>query len=274
MTHIVNVGQGIKVGAGEKLLLIAGPCQIESLDHCLSIAQFLKELTSKLPINLVFKSSFDKANRTSAASARGPGMERGLEILSEVRKRTGLPVLTDIHDATQAKPVAEAVDILQIPAFLCRQTDLLIAAGETGRCLHVKKGQFLAPEDMKWVAGKIESTGNKNILFCERGTCHGYRDLVVDMRSLIIMRNIGYPVVFDATHSVQSMGGKDGASGGSREFIAPLARAATAVGIDGVFLECHEAPERAPSDGASMLKLTEMEPLLSTLCKIRDSSPI
>lgn len=268
----VEINKTTKIGLGHNLLLIAGPCQIQSLDHCLKIANFLKETVKTLPINLVFKSSFDKANRTSASGARGPGLESGLEILAEVKKQTGLPILTDIHDATQAKPVGAVVDILQIPAFLCRQTDLLIAAGETGRAIHVKKGQFLAPDDMKWVASKIETTGNKNIILCERGTCHGYRDLVVDMRALHIMRSLGYPVVFDATHSVQSMGGAGGASGGNRDFIPPLARGAAAVGIDGIFLECHEAPETAPSDGASMLKLEDMPALLQSICKIRQAA--
>jgi 2-dehydro-3-deoxyphosphooctonate aldolase (KDO 8-P synthase) len=268
----VEISDKIKIGKDQNLLLIAGPCQIQSLEHCLKIARFLQEVTAQLPINLVFKSSFDKANRTSASGARGPGIEAGLEILNEVKKQTGLPLLTDIHDASQAKPVAEVVDILQIPAFLCRQTDLLIAAGETGRAIHVKKGQFLAPDDMKWVASKIETTGNKNIILCERGTCHGYRDLVVDMRALHIMRSLGYPVVFDATHSVQSMGGAGGASGGNREFIPPLARGAAAVGIDGIFIECHEAPETAPSDSASMLNLNDMPALLKSICLIRQAA--
>ncbi len=267
--NLTNIGDKFKAGLGENLLLIAGPCQIESLEHCLSIANFLKTITADLPINLVFKSSFDKANRTSGSSARGPGLETGLNILKQVKAETGLPVLTDIHDATQADIASEFVDILQIPAFLCRQTDILIAAGRTGRAIHVKKGQFLAPDDMKWVAQKIESTGNKNILLCERGTCHGYRDLVVDMRGLQIMRKMNYPVVFDATHSVQSMGGAGGSSGGHREFIPALARAAAAVGIDGIFIECHENPDTAPSDAASMLKTTEMRGLLETICKIR-----
>jgi len=267
--NLTNIGNKFKVGLCEKLLLIAGPCQIESLEHCLKIANFLKEITSDLPINLVFKSSFDKANRTSGTSARGPGIEKGLEVLNEVRVRTDLPVLTDIHDAPQAAQAAQAVDVLQIPAFLCRQTDILLAAGQTGKAIHVKKGQFLAPDDMKWVAQKIESTGNKNILLCERGTCHGYRDLIVDMRGLQIMRKMNYPVVFDATHSVQSMGGSGGASGGQREFIPTLARAAAAVGIDGIFLECHENPDSAPSDAASMLKTSDMRGILETICKIR-----
>jgi len=267
MQNTVKINSQIEIG--KKLLVIAGPCQIESLDHCLSIATYLQETTAKLPIELVFKSSFDKANRTSLNSERGPGIEKGLEILAEVKSRTGLPVLTDVHDTEQVRQAAQVIDILQIPAFLCRQTDLLIAAGATGKCLHVKKGQFLAPEDMKWVTEKITSTGNKNILLCERGTCHGYHDLVVDMRGLITMKSLGFPVVFDATHSVQSMGGKGGVSGGSREFIPPLARAAAAVGVDGFFIECHEEPSRAPSDAASMLNISEIEPLLRSIINIR-----
>ncbi len=275
MNHSVKITPSITVGTGEKLLLLSGPCQIESLDHCLMIAEYLIDITKSLPINLVFKSSFDKANRTSGKSQRGPGLEKGLEILAEVKKRTGLPVITDVHDAEQAQYAGNIVDILQIPAFLCRQTDLLIAAAETGKCIHVKKGQFLAPQDMKWIIDKISSAGNQNILLCERGTCHGYRDLVVDMRSLVIMKQTGYPVIFDATHSVQSMGGGmgggDGQSGGSTEYIAPLARAAIAVGVDGLFVECHEEPKRAPSDGASMLPLSQMKEFLNQICTIRQA---
>lgn len=264
----IEITPNIKVGADQPLLLLAGPCQIESLEHCLKIAEFLKTLTKNYPVNLVFKSSFDKANRTSGSSARGPGIEKGLEILSEVKKITGLPIITDIHDATQAERVASVVDILQIPAFLCRQTDLLVAAAKTGKTIHVKKGQFLAPEDMKWVVNKLCSEGNKKILLCERGTCHGYRDLVVDMRSLVIMAQTGYPVIFDATHSVQSMGGHDGQSGGSTQFILPLAKAAIAVGVNGIFVECHNDPLNAPSDGMSMLPLEKMAEFLDQICKL------
>ena len=255
----------------DKLLVIAGPCQIESLEHALMIAKELKAIASKLPIQLVYKSSFDKANRTSVTGARGTGIDAGLAILNQVRETYELPLLTDVHSTEQAYAAGAVVDILQIPAFLCRQTDLLIAAGNTGKTINVKKGQFLHPEDMRFVAEKIASTGNQKIFLCERGTCHGYRDLVVDMRSLLIMRASGYPVIFDATHSVQSMGGNGGSSGGSREYVRPLLRAAAAVGIDGVFIECHEDPKRAPSDGASMLPLSELEATLKEVLAIRAS---
>ena len=265
----VEINPSIKVGPGEKLLLIAGPCQIESLEHCLMIGRFLKEATAALPISLVFKSSFDKANRTSANSARGVGIEEGLHILEQVRSTLGIPVLTDVHNEEQAEKVGKVVDVLQIPAFLCRQTDLLLAAGKTGRAIHVKKGQFLHPSDMRFVAEKIASTGNTKILLCERGTSFGYRDLVMDPRSLLMMRETGYPVVFDATHSVQQLGGGSGSSGGSRQYVQALARAAVAVGVDGVFIECHQDPDRAPSDGPCMLPLPQVEPLLKVLCALR-----
>ncbi len=255
----VTITEEIKVGAGQPFLLIAGPCQIESLEHCLMIAERLSEICRARNINLVFKSSFDKANRTSLKGQRGPGADKGLEILAEVKRRTKLPVLTDVHSTEQVKEAASVVDVLQIPAFLCRQTDLLLAAGATGKAVNIKKGQFLHPSDMAHVAAKVASQGNKNIMLCERGTCFGYRDLVVDMRSLVIMRQAGYPVIFDATHSVQLMGGGLGESGGQREFIFPLSRAATAVGIDGLFVECHQDPKNAPSDGATMLELNVMD---------------
>ena len=268
---MVTIADSIKVD-GKKLLLIAGPCQIESEEHSLMIARSLQEITAAYPVNLIFKSSFDKANRTSVNSKRGPGMERGLEILAAVKEKTGLPVITDIHLPEQAAPAAEVVDVLQIPAFLCRQTDLLVAAGKTGKPVNIKKAQFLAAADMRHSAEKVLSTGNKNIMLCERGSCFGYRDLVVDMRNLKIMRDLGYPVIFDATHSVQVMGGTGGgASGGQREFIKPLAAAASAVGIDGLFIECHEEPERAPSDAASMLPLNKVDELLKTVCAIRSA---
>lgn len=267
----VEITPSVKVGAGEKLLIIAGPCQIESREHCLEIAHFLKETTSKLPISLVFKSSFDKANRTSVASQRGLGLEKGLAILNDVRSTYGIPVLTDVHSEEQARETGKVVDVLQIPAFLCRQTDLLVAAGETGKTINVKKGQFLHPADMRFVAEKIASTGNSKILLCERGTCFGYRDLVTDPRNFLIMRETGYPVVFDATHSVQQMGGGGGTSGGSRQFVEALARAAVATGVDGVFLECHNDPENAPSDGPCMLPLDRVLPLLEKLLRIRDA---
>ncbi len=262
---------GMRAGEGEKLLLIAGPCQIESLEHCLKIGGFLKELCKDLPVNLVFKSSFDKANRTSLAGKRGPGIETGLEILAAVKKSLGIPILTDIHTAEQATEAAKVVDILQTPAFLCRQTDLLLAAGRTGKTINCKKGQFLHPDDMRYSAEKISSTGNSKVLLCERGSCFGYRDLIVDPRSLLILKNIGYPVIFDATHSVQSMGGAQGASGGNREFIIPLIRAAVSLGAHGLFIECHDAPDRAPSDGASMLPLVQMKEALESALIFREA---
>lgn len=260
----------VRVGAGEKLLIIAGPCQIESLEHSLMIARYLKEVTADLPVSLVFKSSFDKANRTSGKSARGIGIQEGLEILSKIRDEVNIPVLTDVHTEEQAKTAGKVVDVLQIPAFLCRQTDLLLAAGKTGRCINVKKGQFLHPSDMRFVAEKIASTGNNKILLCERGTSFGYRDLVMDPRSLIMMRECGYPVVFDATHSVQQLGGGGGgSSGGARHYVEALARAAVAVGVDGAFIECHQDPDNAPSDGPCMLPLPQVKPLIAKLCDIR-----
>ena len=268
----VSLSPSIQVGGGQPLLLIAGPCQIESLEHCLNIGEFIQEAIRDLPFHFVFKSSFDKANRTSLSGKRGIGIDSGLKILSEVKSRLKVPVLTDVHSPDQCVAAATVVDLLQIPAFLCRQTDLLIAAGKTGKTVNVKKGQFLHPADMRHVADKIRAQGNEKILLCERGTCFGYQDLVVDMRGLVIMKESGYPVIFDATHSVQRMGdggSGNGQSGGQRHFVAPLLRAAVATGVDGVFIECHEAPERAPSDGASMLPLSELPAILSQLAKIR-----
>lgn len=267
----VAITPNVSIGYGKPLLLIAGPCQIESLEHCLMIGRHLKQTTKELPVSLVFKSSFDKANRTSASSPRGVGMEEGLKILQAVREELDIPVLTDIHTAEQARIVGERVDVLQIPAFLCRQTDLLIAAGQTGKAIHVKKGQFLHPSDMRFVAEKIASTGNTKIILCERGSSFGYRDLVMDPRNLLIMRETGYPVVLDATHSVQQLGGSAGSSGGARHFVEALARTAVAVGVDGVFVECHEDPDNAPSDGPCMLPLEQVAPLLSVLVKIRQA---
>ena len=258
----VKITDKIVVGAGNPLLVIAGPCQIESRDHCLMMANHLKNLSEKFSINLVFKASYDKANRTSVTGKRGIGIEDGLKILSEVKKETGLPVLTDVHDIDQTQMAAEVVDVLQTPAFLCRQTDLLLAVGKTGKAVNVKKGQFLSPHDMQHVAEKIQAGGSDKILLCERGSCFGYRDLVVDMRGLVIMRNTGFPVIFDATHSVQLMGGAGGASAGERQFVEPLLRSALAVGVDGIFIECHDNPEKAPSDGASMLKLERLPVVL------------
>lgn len=250
------------------LVLIAGPCAIESRSHAKEMAAALKELTDRLGIGLIYKSSFDKANRTSHASPRGIGMVEGLDILADVRASFDCPVLTDVHDALQCVPVAEAVDVLQIPAFLCRQTDLLIAAAETGRAIHVKKGQFLAPWDMKNVAAKLADAGNNRLLLCERGASFGYNTLVSDMRALPIMAETGFPVVFDATHSVQQPGGQGTVSGGERRFVPVLARAAVAVGVAGVFMETHEDPDSAPSDGPNMVPLQQLPALLETLVAI------
>jgi 2-dehydro-3-deoxyphosphooctonate aldolase (KDO 8-P synthase) len=260
----VDIAPGLTLGAGQ-LVFVCGPCAIESLDHCLMLAARLRE---SLGAPFLFKASFDKANRTSLHSYRGPGLQQGLRILAEVRRRTGLPVLTDIHTPDQAAPAAEAVDVLQIPAFLCRQTDLLLEAGRTGRAVNIKKGQFLAPADMRFAVEKILSTGNERIFLTERGSCFGYHNLVVDMRSIPIMRSLGFPVVFDATHSVQLPGAAAGASGGAPEFIPPLASAAVAAGADGVFFEVHEAPERALSDGPNALRLDLVAPLAARLRRI------
>ena len=260
----VDVG-AVRFANDGPLCLIGGPCQIEGRDHALAIARALAELCARLGVGFVFKASYDKANRSSLSGARGVGMARGLQILADVREAVGCPVLTDVHEPGHCASVAEAVDVLQIPAFLCRQTDLLLAAGETGRAVNVKKGQFLAPWDMAHVAAKIASTGNERILLCERGTSFGYNMLVSDFRSLPIMAATGRPVVFDATHSVQLPGGQGHASGGQREFVAPLARAAVAVGCAAVFIETHDDPARAPSDGPTMLPLSGMEALLSDL---------
>ncbi len=270
----VKITDAISVGGRQnKLLVIAGPCQIESLEHSLMIACTLRERLQDLPVNLVFKASFDKANRTSVASQRGPGLESGLMVLQEVRRRTGIPVLTDVHTEEQARAAAEVVDVLQTPAFLCRQTDFLSAVGKTGKVVNIKKGQFLHPDDMRFAAEKVAATGNERILLCERGTCFGYRDLLVDPRSILLLQKIGYPVVLDATHAVQSMGGAQagGASGGQREFVAPLARVGAALGVDGLFLECHENPDTAPSDGASMLRLSEVSSVIRSVCAIREA---
>ena len=256
-----------KVAIGNRLpfVLISGPCQIESRAHAIDTAAALVEIAGRAGIPLIYKSSYDKANRTSATAARGIGMAEGLDILADIRARFGCPVLTDVHAPDQCAPAAEAVDVLQIPAFLSRQTDLLLAAGATGRAINVKKGQFLAPWDMVNVAAKIASTGNTNILLCERGTSFGYNTLVSDLRGLPIMARTGYPVVFDATHSVQQPGGQGTSSGGQREFAPVLARAALAVGVAAVFIECHEAPDCAPSDGPNMIPLAEMPALLARL---------
>ncbi|MEQ9813218.1 MAG: 3-deoxy-8-phosphooctulonate synthase [Azospirillaceae bacterium] len=248
--------------------LIAGPCQMESRAHALEMAGAIKAVTDALGIPLVYKTSFDKANRTSLKAARGIGLADSLPIFAEIRESLGIPVLTDVHAADQCAAVAEAVDVLQIPAFLCRQTDLLLAAGETGRAVNVKKGQFLAPWDMPNVAAKIASTGNERILLTERGASFGYNTLVSDMRSLPILAGTGYPVVFDATHSVQQPGGLGGASGGQREFVPVLARAAVAVGVAAVFMEVHQDPDNAPSDGPNMVPLDRLRAILEPLVAI------
>ncbi|MGA7405146.1 MAG: 3-deoxy-8-phosphooctulonate synthase [Pseudolabrys sp.] len=261
----VAVG-GVRFGNALPLALIAGPCALESRAHAFEMATALKEIAARVGIGLVYKTSFDKANRTSANSARGIGLEQALPIFSELRDKLKVPVLTDVHDAEQCRRVAPAVDILQIPAFLCRQTDLLLAAAETGKAVNVKKGQFLAPWDMRNVVEKITGAGNRNVLVTERGVSFGYNTLVSDMRALPILKQTTQaPVIFDATHSVQQPGGKGTSSGGEREFVSVLARAATAVGIAGIFVETHQEPDKAPSDGPNMLPVSEMEPLLRRL---------
>ncbi|KQK28754.1 2-dehydro-3-deoxyphosphooctonate aldolase [Bosea thiooxidans] len=266
---VVTIGEDlarpVRFGNALPLALIAGPCQMESRDHALECAIALKEIATALDIGLVFKTSFDKANRTSVKGARGMGLQAALPVFAEIRQRTGLPVLTDVHDAAQCAPVAEVVDVLQIPAFLCRQTDLLVAAARTGRVVNVKKGQFLAPWDMVNVAAKVTESGNPNVMLTERGASFGYNTLVTDMRSLPIMGEIGAPVIFDATHSVQQPGGKGSSTGGQREFVPVLSRAAVAVGVAGLFIETHPDPDRAPSDGPNMVPLSEFQELVAEL---------
>jgi 2-dehydro-3-deoxyphosphooctonate aldolase (KDO 8-P synthase) len=252
----------LSVGTGQPLLVIAGPCVIEDLSTTLCIAENLRSIAQRLPIQLIFKASFDKANRTSITSFRGPGLDEGLAILDEVRRQTGLIVTTDIHESHQAAAVAQVCGLLQIPAFLARQTELLMAAARTGRAVNVKKGQFMAPGDMKHVLNKLNESGCRNVLLCERGTFFGYGQLVNDFRGLVQMKALGAPVAFDATHSVQQPGGLDGRTGGQREMIAPLARAAAAIGIDGLFFETHPDPDRSPSDGPNMVPLAAAEDLL------------
>lgn len=261
---IVTVGSA-RFGNALPLALIAGPCQLESRAHALEMASALKEIAGRLRIGLVYKTSFDKANRTSAGAARGIGLDAALPIFAEIRDTLRLPVLTDVHEAAQCARAAEAVDVLQIPAFLCRQTDLLVAAAETGRVVNVKKGQFLAPWDMQNVVAKITSAGNANVLVTERGASFGYNTLVSDMRALPVLAATGAPVIFDATHSVQQPGGQGTSSGGQREYVPVLARAAVAVGVAGVFIETHQDPDRAPSDGPNMIPLRALETLLRTL---------
>jgi 2-dehydro-3-deoxyphosphooctonate aldolase (KDO 8-P synthase) len=262
---VVTVGS-VKFGNALPLAVIAGPCALESRAHAFEMATALKEIAGRLGVGLVYKSSFDKANRTSASGGRGIGLKEALPIFADIRQQLGLPILTDVHDAAQCAVAAEAVDILQIPAFLCRQTDLLVAAAKTGRAVNVKKGQFLAPWDMKNVVAKVTGAGNPNVLVTERGASFGYNTLVSDMRALpILARTTGAPVIFDATHSVQQPGGQGASSGGEREFVPVLARAAVAVGVAGVFVETHQDPDRAPSDGPNMVPLKEFEGLLRTL---------
>ncbi|MEE9274827.1 MAG: 3-deoxy-8-phosphooctulonate synthase [bacterium] len=263
----VEVG-GVGIGGGSGPALIAGPCVLESAEIALACARAVREAAAAAGMGAVFKASYDKANRTSGSSPRGPGLEKGLGMLAAVREETGLPVLSDVHSVEEAERAGETLDALQIPAFLCRQTDLLHAAGRTGKPVLVKKGQFLAPEDMANVVAKLRGAGCEDVLLAERGVSFGYRTLVSDMRSLVIMRKTGCPIVFDATHSVQSPGGLGDRSGGDREMVAPLARAAAAVGVDAFFIECHPRPEEALSDGPNMIPLDELGPLLKTLVAI------
>lgn len=271
MSEVNAVTAGnIKIGGDNPLVLIAGPCVIEDERRTLGLAEKIKEITAKLGIPFVFKASYDKANRTSIDSFRGPGLVEGLKILARVKKNIGVPVISDVHEIKEIKPASEVLDVLQIPAFLCRQTDLLVSAGRTGKTVNIKKGQFLSPGDMSAVVKKIKSAGNSNIILTERGSSFGYNNLVVDMRSLVVMREMGVPLVFDATHSVQLPGGKGNSSGGDRRFIAPLSRAAAAVGIDGLFLEVHESPEEALCDGPNSLRLSDLKLLLAQVLAISE----
>lgn len=266
LNTIVTVAK-VKFGNALPLAVIAGPCALESRAHAFDTASALKEISAKLQVGFVYKTSFDKANRTSASSARGLGLDKALAIFADLRNELGIPVLTDVHEPDQCAPVAEVVDVLQIPAFLCRQTDLLVAAARTGRPINVKKGQFLAPWDMGNVVAKITAAGNPNVLVTERGVSFGYNTLVSDMRALPILAKIGAPVIFDATHSVQQPGGQGTSSGGERAFVSVLARAATAVGIAGLFIETHQNPDSAPSDGPNMIELKDFAPLLERLMR-------
>ncbi|PHP26820.1 3-deoxy-8-phosphooctulonate synthase [Limimaricola cinnabarinus] len=269
-TNVIDIA-GIRVGGDAPFMLITGPCQLESLDHARMMAERIAEACAPSGTRFVFKASYDKANRSSIGTARGLGMEKGLTILAKIREEFGCPVLTDVHEAAHCAPAAEAaVDILQIPAFLCRQTDLLLAAGETGAAINVKKGQFLAPWDMANVAKKIASTGNSRIMLCDRGTSFGYNTLVSDFRGLPIMAATGHPVVFDATHSIQQPSGRGTTSGGQREFAPVLARAAVAVGVSALFIETHQDPDNAPSDGPNMIPVDEMESLITDLRRYDD----
>jgi len=262
--HHVHVGE-LAIGNDKPLTIIAGPCQMESRQHALDMSGALKEISAELGIGIIYKTSYDKANRTSLTSARGLGLEEAAPVFKEIRETTGLPTLTDVHAAEQCAAAAEAVDVLQIPAFLCRQTDLLVAAAKTGRAINVKKGQFLAPWDMANVAAKITDSGNPNVMVCERGASFGYNTLVTDMRGLPIMAKSGHPVVFDATHSVQQPGGQGTTSGGQREFAPVLARAAVSIGVAAVFMETHQDPDTAPSDGPNMIPLSEIKGVIEML---------
>jgi 2-dehydro-3-deoxyphosphooctonate aldolase (KDO 8-P synthase) len=259
-----------RIGGNNPIALIAGPCVIESESHALKTAERLKQICSDAKIDLIYKSSYDKANRSSLNYFRGPGIKEGLRILEKVKRELDLPILSDIHKEEEVEPAAEVLDVLQIPAFLCRQTDLLVKAGQTGKVINVKKGQFMAPWDMKNIPPKIESTGNQNILLTERGVSFGYNNLVVDMRSLIVMRCLGYPVIFDATHSVQLPGGQGDRSGGQREMAPPLIRGAIAIGCDAIFMEVHEDPDKAPSDGPNMIKMEDLSNLLKEIKTLDD----
>ncbi len=263
-------GGNFTIGNDETLTILAGPCAMESRDHALMTAERLKEICKRVGVNLIYKTSYDKANRTSIHSPRGIGLDGALPIFQDIQSQIGLPCVTDIHTAEQAKLVGEVVDVLQIPAFLCRQTDLLVAAAKTGRVINVKKGQFLAPWDMKNVVNKLAEAGNPNVMACERGASFGYNTLVSDFRSLPIMKSFGVPVVFDATHSVQQPGGQGGTSGGQREFVPPLARAAASIGVAAIFMETHPDPNNAPSDGPNMIPMDEFEALLSDIKRFDD----
>ena len=261
---------GLTVGGGAPLLLVAGPCVIESESHAVDTAIAVRDIARRAGVPYVFKASYDKANRTSAGSFRGPGLREGLRILARVREAAGVPILTDIHEASQAGPAAEIADVLQIPAFLCRQTDLLLAAARSGRVVNIKKGQFLAPADMRHAIAKVVGAGNPRVLVTERGFSFGYNNLVVDMRAFPILRSLGYPVVYDVTHSLQLPGGGDGVTAGQAQYIEPMASAGVAAGIDGIFMEVHEQPERAKSDAQNALRLDLLEPLLTRLTRLHD----
>jgi len=271
---VIDIKEGltrpVSIGGGQRIVFIAGPCQLESRQHALEMAHALKEIGERLNVGIIYKTSFDKANRTSATAARGFGLEGSLPIFAEIRQATGLPVLTDVHTEEHCRIAAQAVDVLQIPAFLSRQTDLLLAAAATGKVINIKKGQFLAPWDMKNVIAKVVGAGNPNVMACERGASFGYNTLVSDMRALPVLREIGCPVVFDATHSVQQPGGQGTSSGGQREFVPVLARAAVAVGVDAVFMETHQDPDNAPSDGPNMVPLDQFEALAADLIAYDD----